>query len=127
MNKRNLLLIILLLATLLAACGGADDAGKTAELYINAVVAQNKDQATALSCTTWVESAAMEVDSFQAVTPSLEGLSCKQTGTDGDTALVACQGKIKATYGTELAEFDLSARTFQMTKEGGDWRVCGYR
>jgi hypothetical protein len=69
----------------------------------------------------------MEVDSFQAVTPSLEGLSCKQTGTDGDTALVTCQGKIKATYGTELAEFDLSARTFQMAKEGGDWRVCGYR
>ncbi len=116
-----------LLAGLLAGCGPQDPAGKAAEAYLKALVAQDKEQIAALSCAEWVESAQMEVASFQAVTPRLENLTCAQSGTDGETALVSCQGKIFATYGNEEAEFDLSARTLQLVKEGGDWRMCGYR
>jgi len=128
LRKLWLILALGLLAGLLAGCGGGTDAaGQAAEAYLKALVAQDKDQISALSCADWVESAQMEVASFQAVTPRLEDLACAQSGTDGETALVSCQGKIFATYGNEEAEFDLSARTLQMVEEGGDWRMCGYR
>jgi len=55
----------------------------------------------------------------------LEGLSCAQTGTDGDAALVTCQGRLIATYGNEDQEIDLSARTYRLVEQGGDWLVCG--
>jgi hypothetical protein len=80
-----------------------------------------------LVCGAWEEDALIELDSFQAVTARLEDLSCSQTGTDGETALVLCTGDIIATYGNEEQKLDLSVRTYQVTQEGGDWLVCGTR
>jgi hypothetical protein len=57
----------------------------------------------------------------------LEGLACEQTGTDGDTALVLCNGNIVATYNNEDQQLDLSVRTYQVVQEGGEWLVCGTR
>jgi hypothetical protein len=67
----------------------------------------------------------MELDSFMAVSTSLEGLSCAQTGTDGEKALVTCQGKIVASYNGELQSFDLSTRTYIAENSTGEWLVCG--
>jgi hypothetical protein len=67
------------------------------------------------------------MDSFQAVTASLEGLSCKVTGTDGAFTLVTCQGNIVTSYNGETQQFDLSLRTYQVVKQGGENLVCGYR
>jgi len=69
----------------------------------------------------------MELDSIQVVETRLEGLACTQTGTDGDIALVACQGKIIATFENEDQELDLSLRTYQVVQQGGEYLVWGYR
>lgn len=69
----------------------------------------------------------MELDSFQAIATRLDGLSCAVTGTDQDTTLVKCQGKILATYNNEDQKFDLSVRTYQVVNQGGEFLVCGYR
>ena len=79
------------------------------------------------TCGEWEEDALLELDSFQAVTARLDGLACEQTGTDGETALVLCKGKIIATYNEEDQELDLSVRTYQVVQEGGEWLVCGTR
>jgi len=128
LRKPILLLSLLLAATLLAACASNDDAPvKAVENYLNALVNKEADVLPTLVCGDWEEDALIELDSFQAVTARLEELSCSQTGTDGDTALVLCTGNIVATYNNEDQKLDLSTRTYQVVEQGGDWLVCGTR
>jgi len=123
---KRLILFTLFASLLLAACG-TSSAGpeKAVEAYWNALVEKDATRLSTLSCAEWEPTALMELDSFQAVSTTLEGLSCAQTGTDGDKALVTCQGKIIASYQGELQEFDLSARTYIAENSTGEWLVCG--
>ena len=124
MRRFNLPAIALVLV--LTACAPKGDrAAGVVESYLNALVAKNSDQLSAVSCAEWESSALTELDSFQAVETKLEGLSCAKTGTDGDATLVTCQGKLIATYGSEDQELDLSTRTYRVVEQGGDWLVCG--
>ena len=97
------------------------------ENYLNALVEKDENRISTLVCGEWEGDALIELDSFQAVTTRLEGLACEQTGTDGSTALVHCNGKIIASYDTEDQEIDLSIRTYEVIRESGDWLVCGTR
>jgi hypothetical protein len=126
---RTLLILIMLgLGMLLSACSssanstGAKDA---VEAYINAIAKNDANSLSTLSCAAWEPQAQTELDSFQAVTITLNGVACQQTGTDGDKALVACKGKMILSYNNENQELDLSARTYQVVKQGGNWLVCG--
>jgi hypothetical protein len=113
----------------LIACGSNQEVGasKAVENYLNALVNKNSEQLSALSCADWEPTALTELDSFQAVTTKLENLACQQTGTEGDNTLVLCQGKIIATYNNENQEIDLSARTYLLVNQSGEWLVCGER
>jgi hypothetical protein len=124
-----LILCLSIGSLLLSACGSSNEnaPAKAVEDYLNALVAKDGDRLTTLSCGDWEDDALLELDSFQAVTARLEGLACEQTGTDGDMALVLCNGNIVATYNDEDQELDLSVRTYQVIQEGGDWLVCGTR
>jgi hypothetical protein len=122
--------ILFTLSTLLTACGGAAAGGgapQAVEAYLQALVAGDQPKLTSLSCAAWEENAKLEVDSFQGVKAALDGVSCKETGKDGDAALVTCDGKIVATYGNENQELPLNARTYKAVQEGGEWRMCGYQ
>ena len=129
MRKFLLILSIVLCANvLLTACTSNANAPVNAVAnYLNALVEKDADRIPTLVCGAWEDDALIELDSFQAVTARLEGLACEQTGTDGNIALVHCNGSIIATYGTEDQEIDLSVRTYEVTQEGGDWLVCGTR
>ncbi|HSM70150.1 MAG TPA: hypothetical protein VK851_01275 [Anaerolineales bacterium] len=128
MRKLILILSIMLLANILTACASNTDAPvKAVENYLNALVNKEADRLPSLVCGEWEEDALIELDSFQAVTASLENVSCSQTGTDGDTSLVLCTGNIVATYNDEEQRLDLSTRTYQVVEQGGDWLVCGTR
>ena len=122
-------LTVMIATLLLTACGAQTGAApaNAVENYLNALVAKDANRLTTLSCGEWEEDALLELDSFQAVTARLDGLACEQTGTDGETALVLCNGKIIATYNEEDQELDLSVRTYQVVQEGGEWLVCGTR
>jgi len=129
--RRFFLILFMTIAILaLAACGASntnDAPAKAVEDYLTALVEKDADRLSTLVCGEWEEDALIELDSFQAVTVRLDGLACEQTGTDGETALVLCSGKIIASYNNEDQELDLSVRTYQVTQEGGDWLVCGVR
>lgn len=120
---------LILIGSILAACAstGTNAPSKAVEDYLSALVAKDADRLSTLSCGDWEDDALLELDSFQAVDARLDGAACEQTGTDGDTALVLCKGKIIATYNNEDQELDLSARTYQVVQEGGAWLVCGVR
>jgi hypothetical protein len=130
MRKILLTLLIAIIASLLlAACSpsNTDSPAKAVESYLTTLVAKDADRLPTLVCGDWEEDALIELDSFQAVTARLEGVACEQTGTDGGTALVLCNGSIIASYNNEDQELDLSVRTYEVVQDGGDWLVCGTR
>jgi hypothetical protein len=129
-RKLFLILILVMIANIvLAACASRsnDAPAKTVEDYLNALVAKDQDRLTTLSCSDWEDDALLELDSFQAVDAKLDGLACAQTGTDGDTALVLCKGKIIMTYNNEDQDLNLDTRTYEVVQEDGNWLVCGTR
>ena len=128
--KKLLLVFMLGLATLLSACGSSaasSPAVGAVEGYVNAIVSNDADKLSALSCADWESDALIELDSLQAVTSTLDGFACQETGTDGDMTLVHCDGKMILSYNGENQELDLSTRTYQVVEQGGDWLVCGIR
>jgi hypothetical protein len=112
---------------LLASCGTNSTAHSSIKAYLEALAAKNSDQLSNLSCADWESQAKTELESFGAVSVTLDNPSCQDTGTDGDYTLVTCTGKIIANYGNEVLEIDLSERTYLAINEGGEWRMCGYR
>ena len=129
MRTFSLILLIVFTTLAVSACASNNDNApvQAVEDYLNALVEKDANRLTTLSCGEWEEDALLELDSFQAVTARLEGVACEQTGTDGDTALVLCNGNIVATYNNEDQQLDLSVRTYQVVQEGGEWLVCGTR
>lgn len=123
--KRIVLAAFILL--LLTACsgGGADAPAKAVEAYLAAMGAKDAATLSSLSCAEWEPVAQMELDSFSAVEITIEGVACQQVGTEGESTLVQCQGKLLATYNDENQEFDLSTRTYKVVQQGGEWLVCG--
>ena len=123
--------LLVVLAFILAACGSAtpskSGAAMAVESYYQAMVAKDAAKMSAISCKDWESQALLEMDAFQAVKAELEGLSCKDSGTDGSATLVGCTGKINVTYNTEQQVIDLSRQTYKVVQEGGDYRVCGYK
>ena len=128
---RKLLLILSIVLTthvLLTACAPNNSApAKAVEDYQNALVEKNADRLSTLVCGAWEADALTALDGLQAVSAQLDNVSCNQTGTDGNVALVNCSGKMILTYDAEDQELDLSAVTYEVVEEGGDWLVCGIR
>jgi hypothetical protein len=120
--------VLCLAALLISACGKAKDpAAKAVQDYLTALVSKDGNSISTLSCADWESNARLELDSLQAVTTRLENLSCATSGTDGETTLVSCQGKIIATYNNEDQQLDLSVRVYQVVQKGGEYLVCGYK
>jgi hypothetical protein len=116
------------LSLFLAACNGQTNGAPAAiQAYLQALVEKNYELISTLSCAAWEADARTELESFTAVTVTLDDLSCDEAGKDGEISLVECTGIVRANYGNEILEIDLSERIFQAVFEAGDWRMCGYR
>lgn len=130
MRKRLLISSIAIIGiAILTTCSSSNSDAPAAavESYLSALVAKDEERLPTLVCGDWEEDALIELDSLQAVSARLEGVSCTQTGTDGSIALVDCTGSIVLTYDTEDQNIDLANVTYQVVEEGGDWLVCGKR
>lgn len=128
MLKKRILALACATLLLASGCGKVESqATRAVEEYLQALVAGDVERITALSCAEWETNARMEVDSFQAVKTRLEELTCEESGQEAGSFLVQCTGKIIATYNNEDQEIDLSARTYRVIEQGGEYLVCGYR
>jgi|WetSurMetagenome_2_1015567.scaffolds.fasta_scaffold214186_2 hypothetical protein len=123
--------VVIVVTVFLTSCsntGGSNDpAAKAVVNYLQAVVSGDASKVSSNSCKDWESQAMMEMDSFAGVKANVDQAVCKTTSTDGSMTQVTCTGKIKATYNNENQEFDLSGRTYQVTQQGGEWLVCGYK
>jgi len=113
----------------LSACsaGNSNGAAQAVEGYITALASKDEATLIPLSCADWEDDARIELDSFQLVEVTVDGMSCQQSGTDGDKTLVDCTGTLNMSYNGEPQSLDLSARTYEVINQGGDWLVCGVR
>lgn len=128
MNKKTTVLAVLLLLTILTACTNKNSQPEQAvEAYLTAIVEADLTKISTVSCAEWEEDAWLELDSFQGVEVSLVDMQCTQSGSDGDTTLVACTGNFLTSYDGEAMEIDLNTREYELVQQSGEWLVCGYR
>ena len=125
---RTILLNAFLLLILAGCSGGTgiDGATVAVEAYFQALADRDLNGVNSIVCRAWEEQSNLEFDFFSAVTAKLEGLDCQVTSTEGDYAVVECQGTIVANYGGEDQEFQLQDNRYQTLFEDGEWRMCGY-
>ncbi|NMC11491.1 MAG: hypothetical protein GYA34_01255 [Chloroflexi bacterium] len=128
LRKCPLVILILILVSLVPGCSNKKDLPGLAVLaYHQALISGDYNQLANLSCNSWESQAKTDFDSFAAVNAVLQDAQCQSQTVEGNSAVVACTGKIIANYGNEVLEIDLSAQTYQAEFEGGEWRMCGYR
>lgn len=127
--KRMALLAALvgLLSGLLAACAENTKPESSIETYLKSLVAKDDDKYFSTICPAWEADAQLERDAYWAVTAELDGVSCAQTGKEGNTILVTCEGQIVLNYEGETRERPLNVFTYLVEKHDGDWKMCGYR
>lgn len=120
-------LTLILAGVLLAACGksSAGDPAKAVEAYWQALVAKDSAALSSQSCADFEQEALNTMESFNAVSVTLNDLVCTTSSTEGDTATVDCTGTIVASYGTENLTLNLADHSYSVVNEGGDWRMCG--
>lgn len=124
MNR--IILFTVLAAFLLTACTSVIPPEKAVETYFEAINKKDATQLSTITCKDWESEALMMLDSFTAVSTTLESLTCQQTGTNSDgRVIVSCKGKLVASYNGELQEFDLSAQEYIVDNSTGEWLVCG--
>lgn len=124
---RSVLMIFLILITSACSNGVQNDPAGAVLSYLQALVDRDAPRLATLSCPDWEAAAQLELESFAAVTVTLEDAACQESGADGETTLVSCTGKIVANYGNEVLELDLAERSYQVVQQSGDWLMCGYR
>jgi hypothetical protein len=120
-------LIGLVIGLSLAACSGAqsDSPAAAVETYLKTRITGDEARLVALVCKDREGDARTEAASFSSMKANIEGLSCKQSGTDGQFTIVACAGKMTTVYAGETRNIDLAARAFKAIQEDGKWKVCG--
>lgn len=122
-----LIVTFALITPALAACTDQGGAVQAVEAYLAALVAKESDRIASLSCAEWEAEAIREVDALEAVEARLEGVTCREAGTEGDYTLVVCTGSLVLTYQGEDRPVDLSLRAYRVSRSGGAWLVCGYQ
>lgn len=118
---------LLIMAVVISGCGSADGAAEAVQAYFQALADKNASELVLLSCSNWEAQAKNELESFGAVTVSLDSPNCTVSGEEAEFTLVSCSGKLVANYGNEVLEINLADRTYLAADESGDWRMCGYR
>jgi hypothetical protein len=125
------LIIILAAITMIIGCtpqkSDSSLASKAVMTYLDAIVSQNSDRLSNVSCKSWEDQALLDMDSFIGVSAKLDNVTCNETGREGDSTVVSCNGNILATYNNEQQKIDLSTHAYTVVNEGGEWRVCGYK
>ena len=129
-SNLHLLQLSALFPLILTSCIATDvskGSSAAAEGYLQALAEKDVNMMINLSCAAWEAQAKQEFASFDAVDLTLENLQCHESGQDGEATLVACTGKMIASYRAgEILEIDVADRNYRIVMEGGEWRMCGY-
>jgi len=125
-SVRLILFSLLIFSVVLAACSKIENSpANTVQAYWEAVVARDRDTISQITCADYEGTALNNFDSFQSVELKLEGISCTTSEQSDGSVEVNCNGLLKASYGAEDTDFDLSIYRYQMVNDKGSWLICG--
>lgn len=129
MKIKNTIILLFATALIMSACGDQStaNAADATLAYLQALADKDKEKVISLTCKAWEEQAILEVDALMSVGAELNDVSCNQTGEEGSDVLVVCNGSLDLTYNDEIRAIELEKRTYTMTMEDGQWRVCSYK
>jgi PBP1b-binding outer membrane lipoprotein LpoB len=127
MKKLAYILVIVFLTIFMASCSSEEPSVQVVNAYLQAVVDQDDIALQKLVCEEWQFDAMMEMDSFLAVNPQLEDVSCSIVEQTENSHTVNCTGNILATYNEEQQKIDLSLRNYIVNQVSGEWLVCGHQ
>lgn len=127
--RNRIIVSMLALSIILSACGSSASGGAApaVEGYITALAAKDEANLISNSCADWEDDALIELDSFALVEVTVDGMSCSESGTDGELTLVDCTGMLNMSYNGEPQTLDLADRTYEVIEQDGNWLVCGVR
>jgi hypothetical protein len=127
MKRRLITLLMLMLVVVLAGCASRPDPAETIQSYLEALVSKDRSRFIQLICPAFEGEAMTEFDSFGAVDAELEGVVCERTGSQGDYALVRCQGEIAIVYeGEPGQQLSLEGSVYRALQVDNEWKMCGY-
>lgn len=91
-------------------------------------VLSDKDEETLLQsiCPEYEFDALVEFDALAQVQTELKDVACQQVESNAEEAKVTCTGSIISNYGSEIFNYDLTGRTYNVMQAGENWLVCGY-
>lgn len=119
-----------LVTAVLTACGGGGNAGggeaaANVQKYLQAKVEGDETTIRSLLCSEMEQVADREIHTFDGVQDvAIEDMACaEETSDEAATGRVTCSGVIKALYGTEQTEFQLT--NYRVVQEDGEWKWCG--
>lgn len=119
--------LLLALAFFLTGCQASQSGAASAvQKYLQARAASDVDQMTLLSCPAWEAQARIEAASFKSMNAKLDSVICQDSGSDGSSTLVTCQGHIVTTYQGEARQWTVGDHPFKVVQQDGEWRMCGY-
>lgn len=119
--------VLILLTFCLGACAPAQTgASQAVEDYLQ--VLSDKDEQNLLTriCPGYEFDALVEFDALAQVQTELKDVSCQQVESNAEGAKVTCTGSIISNYGSEIFNYDLTGRIYNVIPDGENWLVCGY-
>jgi hypothetical protein len=120
-------IVLIVFGAFLTGCQSTKTPADVIVDYLESLAEKDQTKAVANSCAAWEEKALAEGASFINVEVTLENLSCQVITESESEASVGCTGSFISSYTAgENQELDLSALTFVLIHENGDWRMCGY-
>jgi hypothetical protein len=128
LKKLTLVMLLTVLAVIVVACNSAPSETPVSgvENYLKAMTAADEAALLTRTCKAQEGDVSGVADSMRSMNATIEGLSCRDAGTDGDYTIVACTGNLITNYAGETTRRDLGARWFRMIQEDGAWKMCGY-
>ena len=126
--RRLILLGVITFSLMLSACAKESSASEAIESYLKAKVDSDAEKLVALACADYEAEATLDADSFAGLNAKLQGLTCTESGTEGDSTLVTCNGTLQIEYrGEEPRTSPLDDTVYLARKVGGEWKMCGQR
>jgi hypothetical protein len=123
--KKNFVVIILIF--FLSACTPTQTpASEAVEDYLQTL--SDKDERGLLTriCPAYEFDALVELDALAQVQTELKDVSCQQVESNAEGAKVTCNGSIISNYGSEIFNYDLTGRVYDVIPDGENWLICGY-
>lgn len=123
--KKNTVVILLIFCV--SACAPTQTPASAAvENYLQMLSDKNEEALLAAICPGYEFDALVEFDALAQVQTELKDVACQQVESNADEAKVTCTGSIISNYGSEIFNYDLTGRTYNVIADGEKWLVCGY-